>query len=340
MSHSIRAGSTLRRLAALTALGVLGLTACGTTEVEDDGDDGGGDGAGAGPVTVTDHSGEEITLDAPAERVVTLEWTQTENVEVLGGNHVGVADIEDYHAWASAAPVDESIIDVGLRTEPSLESIGQADPDLILGTEGSIPDGLMEDLEEIAPVVLQSSADASDPLGTMEENFYMTAELIGAGDRVDDVWAEYESAVEQGREAVEAEGADGTPFVLVYPTVEGNTATFRMHGPGALVQALGEEIGLESAWEDDGDPEWAISQSDIEGLTELPEDTVLYWWTAESEPEDPLSSLEDNSVWTSLGFVENQATHPVEQIWIYGGPASAAQWIEYLSETIGETDAP
>lgn len=325
----------LRRSAAASVVVIFGLTACGTTDVDDT--EGGSGTADSGPVTVTDYRGEEITLDAPAERVVTLEWAQTENVEVLGGNHVGVADLEGYQAWATAASVDEDVSDVGLRTEPSLEAIGQADPDLILGVDVSVPEGLLEDLEEIAPVVLQSGADASDPLGNMEENFSMTAELLGAQDRADEVWAEYEETRDAAAETIAEAGIEGTPFVLVYPTVEGNTATFRMHGPGALAQTLGEEIGLESAWEDEGDEAFAISQSDTEGLTELDEETILYWWTSEADPEDPFEPLADNSVWTSLGFVENETMHPVEGIWIYGGPASAAQWIDYLTETAVET---
>lgn len=320
---------------ALAAAVALALTACGTTDV-DERSEGDADNADSGPVTVTDYAGEEITLEAPAQNIVTLEWAQTENVEILGGHHVGIADIDGFSAWNSAVTLDEDVTDVGLRTEPSLEAIAQADPDLILGTDVSVPEGLLEDLEEIAPVVLQSGADATDPVGSMRENFYQTAELLGAEDQADEVWADYEAAVEVAAEAVEEAGAEGTPFVAVYPVVEGNTATFRMHGPGALVQALGTEIGLEAAWEDEGDAEWAISQSDVEGLTALDDDTVLYWWTYEGEPDDPFEPLENNSVWASLPFVEQEAMHPIERIWIYGGPASAEQWLEYLSETISE----
>lgn len=328
----IRRGSRLRQTAApLGLIAVLGLAACGTTDVEENDD---APAADSGPITVTDYTGEEITLEGPAQRVVTLEWAQTENVEALGGNHVGVADVEGYQAWSGAVPIDDDVTDVGLRTEPSLEAIGQADPDLILGVEASVPEGLLEDLEEIAPVVLQPAADATDPLGNMQENFEQTAELLGAEDQAEELWADYESTLEEARETVEAADAEGTPFVLTYATVEGNTATFRMHGPGALAQTLGKEIGLESAWEDEGDPEWAISQADIESLTGLPEDTVFYWWTVAEEPDNPFEPLESNSVWTGLDFVETDRMHPVEQVWIYGGPASAAQWVELLAETI------
>lgn len=322
------------RTTAFASLCAVALSACGTTDVGEQDDS---DAADSGPITVTDYSGEEITLDAPAQRVVTLEWTQTENVEMLGGNHVGAADIENFSVWNSAVELDEDLTDVGMRTEPSLEAIAQADPDLILGVDVSVSDdSVLEDLQEIAPVVLQPGADASDPVGNMRDNFYQTAELLGAEDTADEVWADYEAAVEEAAGQISESGAEDTPFVTVYPTVEGNTATFRMHGPGALAQTLGEEIGLVPAWEESGDEQWGISDSDVEGLDALPEETMFYWWTYEGAPEDPFEPLENNSAWTSLGFVENDAMAPVDRIWIYGGPGSAIQWVEYLAETAGQ----
>lgn len=324
-----------RWLLSLAAIGSLALTACGTTDVDTDEDT--GTDAETGPVTVTDHSGEEITLDAPAQRVVTLEWAQTENVALLGGNLVGVADLEGYEAWASAAEIDdEDVVDVGLRTEPSIEAIGQANPDLIIGAEESVPDGMLEDLEEIAPVVLQESADASDPLGHMERTFFQIGELIGAQDDAEQVWDDYEQTLTDARETLNEVDAEDTPFVVVYPSVEGNTATFRLHGPGAMVSAVGEEIGLTPAWEEEGDAGWAISSSDVEGLTALPDDTEFFWWTASTEPEDPFAPLEDNSTWNSLGFVENDRMHVIERTWLYGGPGSAMQWTEQLAETVAD----
>ena len=255
---------------------------------------------------------------------------------MLGGNHVGMADLEGYEAWASAGEVDEDIVDVGLRTEPSIEAIGQANPDLIIGSEESVPDGLLEDLEEIAPVVLQETADASDPLGHMERTFFQTAEAARRPGRggADLGRLRAESHRRTPSEAVSAAEVEETPFVVTYPAVEGNTATFRMHGPGAMVSAVGEEIGLSPAWDDEGDPGFAISSSDVEGLTALPEETELFWWTASTEPEDPFSALEDNGAWNSLGFVESDRMHPIQRTWIYGGPGSAMQWIEQLTDTV------
>lgn len=327
MMHTGRPASVM-----LAALSALLLSACGTTDVEESG--GGDSELQAQPVTLTDHTGEDVTLDGPAQRIVTLEWAQTENVETLGGGHVGAADLAGYQQWASASPVDEEVVDVGLRTEPSVEAIGQADPDLILGVDGSVPDGMKEDLEAIAPVFLQEPADASDPLGHMERTFFEVAELIGAQEVAEQQWRDFETSLNEAEATISDSGAEDTPFVVAYPSVEGNTATFRLHGPGAAVSALGEEVGLDPAWEQPGDAEWAISTSDVEGLTALPEDTEFFWWTAASEPDDPFSSLSNSSTWNSLGFVKQDRMQVIERIWLYGGPASAQQWTQLLTETV------
>lgn len=321
------------RLLSLVAVAALSLTACGTTDVGGSEEESSGD---AGPITVTDHSGEEVTLEEPADRVVTLEWAQTEDVATLGGEQVGIADAETFAQWNSAVELPEDAVDVGQRQEPSLETIGQANPDLILGSANSVPQDQIEDLEEIAPVVLLTSADTEDPLGTMEENFRTTAELLGAEEKADEVWSEYEQTLDDARSTLSEAGAEGTPFTVSYASVEGNTATFRMHGSGAQVQALGEEIGLTTAWEKSGDEIWGISESDVEGLSALPEDTLFYRWLGTEESDDALESLENNSAWTSLGFVENDAVEQLRGQWIYGGPASSQQVVEHLAETAAE----
>ena len=129
--------STTRSLAAgaLALATALALTACGTTEdpaAADDAADATTD-AASGPVTVTDERGE-VTLDAPAADIVSLEWGLTENLVALGVEPVGQADVEGYHTWDTVAPIDAGTPDVGTRGEPSLDAISALEPDLVVTT--------------------------------------------------------------------------------------------------------------------------------------------------------------------------------------------------------------
>lgn len=54
-------------------------------------------------------------------RIVALEWLPVELLLALGIVPYGVADTINYRLWVSEPPLPDSVIDVGLRTEPNLE---------------------------------------------------------------------------------------------------------------------------------------------------------------------------------------------------------------------------
>src|SRR5690606_4998579 len=114
----------------------LALAACGSVEDSASPDasaatDSADADAGA-PLTVTDARGEEIALEGPATEVVGLEWGPVENLVSLGVMPIGVADVEGYSNWVSAAPLDEGVTDVGMRGEPSVDALVALDPDLVV----------------------------------------------------------------------------------------------------------------------------------------------------------------------------------------------------------------
>ncbi|VEB89119.1 iron-hydroxamate transporter substrate-binding subunit [Klebsiella quasipneumoniae] len=52
------------------------------------------------------------------QRVVALEWLPAELLLALGVTPYGVADIPNYRLWVNEPALPDSVIDVGLRTEP------------------------------------------------------------------------------------------------------------------------------------------------------------------------------------------------------------------------------
>ncbi|HCT5143128.1 TPA: Fe(3+)-hydroxamate ABC transporter substrate-binding protein FhuD, partial [Klebsiella pneumoniae] len=59
--------------------------------------------------------------DVDPQRVVALEWLPAELLLALGVTPYGVADIPNYRLWVNEPALPDSVIDVGLRTEPNLE---------------------------------------------------------------------------------------------------------------------------------------------------------------------------------------------------------------------------
>ena len=80
-------------------MAALTLGACGTTENAAAPET--SSSAAGGPVTVTDSRGKEITLKAPATKVVGLEWGEVEMLVSLGVMPVGVADPKGYGTWVT-----------------------------------------------------------------------------------------------------------------------------------------------------------------------------------------------------------------------------------------------
>lgn len=308
-------------LAAVAALTML--ARCGTTEpAATDAPT-----TGAASITVTDSRGKQVTLPGPASRVVTLEWGQTEDAVTLGVQPVGVADPTGYGHWVTAAKLTGSPVDVGLRTEPSLESVAKADPDLILGVENSIPADAVAQMEQIAPVVLLRSSDAARPLGQMRDNVTTTGKLLGKTAEADRVLADLDAKIAQGKAAIAA--AKPGPFALAYINVTGNKADFRMHGPRSQPGALAAELGLTNAVTDAGDASWGLSSLDVEALTKLPADTAFWYWTTDTVADPVTTTLAKNAVWQRLPFVTAKRVEPIAGgVRLYGGPASMMQLVD------------
>ena len=304
------------------------LTACGTTEAAQSNSSAPAPGptGGSGPITMTDARGKTITLAQAATRVVTLEWGPTEDVLTLGVQPVGVADAKGFSSWVSSQKLSGNAVDVGLRTEPSLDSLARANPDLILGVIGSVPDTALAQAEKIAPVVLLTGANAKDPLGQVKQNFFDTAALLGKSTSAAMIWADFQTHLTDSAAMLTTAS---TPYVFSYVNVQGSSVDVRMHSDRSVPGAIAKQLGLTNAYTEPGDDAWGIGSLDLEGLTTLdPKLTFLNWANGST---DTTAQLTNNAVWKNLQFVKDGKVKPAANgIWVYGGPASLTQWVDEL----------
>lgn len=320
----------LRKMLAIAVVGLLSISGCGTkyeaqdTKADKDGSS----------VSITDSRGKTVTLDGPAEKVVTLEWSVTEYAVALGVNPVGVADPKGYAEWDTAVPLQNDPKDVGIRTEPSVDAIAALEPDLILADMSSIPDTQMATIEKIAPVAVFNSATTDGLIDLLKENQKKVGTLTGKEAEAEKLAEDYDATVEECKRKVADANKEGIPVVYTFPTKTANTIDFRMHGPGSGPGVVAKDVGLSHAWSDSGDKGYGISNSDVEGLTSLSEDAHVFYY-AEKGGEDPIAALNSNGIWKGLGFVKNKRVHKIsESVWLYGGTKSLEQMAQVYVDTV------
>src|SRR5690606_18566408 len=213
------------------------------------------------------------------------EWGEAEMLVTLGVMPVGVADVEGYGRWVSAAPLDPSVADVGVRNEPSIDASVALEPDLVVMEEGR-GSGPVTQNEQYVPVLVTTGSDASDNLIRMRDDFRMIATAVGRLDEAERILADFDAALEAGQQAIADAGATGAPFAMADGWRQGSSINVRMFGEGALVSQVAIELGLRNAWPGEGDRMWGLEVTDVEGLTALRDRDDLRFLYNASHGED------------------------------------------------------
>lgn len=305
--------------------GALTLGGCGTTEAPDNEAAAGG---GGEQISVTDMRGQEILLDGPATKVVGLEWNVVEHLVSLGVMPVGVADVKGYSAWVEAEPLDDTVTDVGVRGEPSIDSIAALAPDLIVTTP-DVPESAIAQMEAIAPVLVLRAADAAKGIGQMRDNLQTVATVTGTEEAADQLLADFDAKLAEGAAALEDAGLAGAKVAFADAYLDGSQVSIRPFTEGSLLGSVNKELGLVNAWQVEGDADYGLGQTDVEGLTALGDVHFLYIANEADGGDAFAEGLADNAIWQSLPFVQNGNVHRLpDGIWMFGGPTSMAQYID------------
>lgn len=290
-----------------------------------------------GPVSMTDGVGRTIELDQPAKRVAVLEWQQIEDALTLCVTPVAVSDAEGYSTYVSAEKLPEDVVDVGTRGEPDLDALYATNPDLIIVEAFKPDDEVITQLESRGvPVLATLGANGADPIGNMKSVFEMIGEATGRTERAGQVVQEFDEHLTEAKGKVSQVALPTKDFLFFDGWVEGGNVVIRPYGQGALFTALGEQLGMTSAWTNEindaygsggVDPAYGLAQTDIEGLTAVGNANLFY--STDDEADSYVTQLEKNSIWTSLPSVQQDRAHAFPPgVWGAGGPLSCQQAVD------------
>lgn len=327
--------TTLLPTLAVAVAGMLVLGACGTSQPSATDTES----TSGGPLTLTDAAGRTVKLDAPAERVVVLEWQQVEDVLTLGVEPVGVADVKGYNIWDTAEELDPDTADVGARSEPNMDAVFSTDPDLVI-VEAERGSPLIKQLEKYdVPVLVTKGADAEDPIATMKNTFTLIADALGKHEEAESVLEEFDQHLVEAEREIAAADPQTTEFAYADAWLDGSNISIRPFGQGSLIGELGEEIGLTNVWKGEVDKAYGLGSTDVEGLTAIGDAHFFFNSTdaltdaAGYEPWMP--ALRTNPIWRNAPFVEADRVHPFPSgVWTFGGPRSSQQVVDAFVDAL------
>ena len=242
-------------------------------------------------VTVTDMTGREITLDAPATRVVALTASDCEILYALGAGDtlVGRGEYCDYPEDVQAVPSVQS------GYETNVEQIIALEPQVVLMATMAQTKEQVEALEAAGVHVIVS--DAQDIAGV-----YTAIELIGAVTGKNDEAAALITGMKDSFAAIAAK-AEGDGSKTVYFEVSPLEYGLWTAGKGTFMDELAQMIGLKNAFEDvEG---WAAISE--EQVLERDPDYIVTISMYYGEGPTPVEEIMGREGWQELKAVKNEA---------------------------------
>jgi ABC-type Fe3+-hydroxamate transport system substrate-binding protein len=329
------AGRAARTAAVLVVLALV-LAGCsgGSAGDQADGGSSGGD-AGSTDGSTPSEDGEivlhpengEVVLEQPATRIVALSWDFAEDAIALGVMPVGVADVANYDIFVGpvTGELPDSVADVGLRDQPSVEAIRALEPDLILGNPDSASP-ILDDLEAIAPTAMYDPYATDVPqLEQMRTIFTEIGQAVGEEEAAAEVLDEMDAAIEDAATQLGDLSEEDRQVAVVQGYLVGGVPVIRMFTDDSMTMQLYAEAGLENTWTEPGD-EFGFTTTDIEGMTTVTEGSVLIT----ADPADiEEAGLDQNPLYdTWPPLVDGRAFSIGTDAWTFGGPLSAEKLVD------------
>lgn len=241
-------------------------------------------------VTVTDMAGREITLDAPATKVVALTASDCEILAALGAEDtlVGRGEYCDYPESVLEVPAVQSGADT------NLEQIIALEPQVVIMAKMAQTEEQVAALEEAGIRVVVS--DAQDIEGVYTA-IRLIGTLVGRNDEAEAMVADMQSTFADI--TAKSENTGKTVYFEVSPLQWGLWTA----GKGTFMDELATMCGLTNAF------------ADVEGWAEISEEQVLerdpdYIVTISmyyGEGPTPVEEIKSRAGWDALKAVQNDA---------------------------------
>ncbi len=251
----------------------------------------------SGPINLTDGLDRAVSLEQPAQKIVTLAPSNTEILFAIGAGEqvVGRDELSDFPAQVL------TIGSVGgSMGQYSTEAILALQPDLVLATELNAPE-LVKTLEDLGLTVYYLNNPTT--LEEMYQNLETVAQLAGRQTEAEVLIRSLKTRVAVVDEKIAQ--ANSRPAVF-YELDSTDPAKPWTAGPGSFIDLLLERAGGENIGSQ-LDSEWA--QISLEQLVVLDPELILLgdaMWGVTAQ------DLKSRPGWESLSAVKNDEIYPFD----------------------------
>lgn len=267
-------------------------------------------------------SARAATVDP--HRVVALEWLPVELLMALGVMPYGVADIVNYKMWVNEPALPDSVIDVGLRTEPNLELLAQMKPSMLVWSTGYGPSE--ETLRPIAPGRGFSFSDGKHPLTKARNSLLEMGELLGLSRAAHAHLDKFDAYLAQMKPRFAGRG--NRPSLMMTLMDERHVLVI---GENSLFQQVMDVMGIPNAWHGETNF-WGSAVVGIERLAAVKDADVLCF---EHGDDALMKRIAVTPLWNAMPFIRQQRFQRVPAVWFYGATLSSMHFCRVLDAALG-----
>ncbi|MFB9277015.1 ABC transporter substrate-binding protein [Cohnella cellulosilytica] len=262
------------------------------------------------------HSLGEIAIPANPQRIVVLNYMPIDHLLSLGIQPVAVATMDGLNYPPYLKDRLQGAEPLGDGSEPNLEAILAAQPDLIIAHAGWHAE-VYDSLSKIAPTVLQDFP--SDKI----EWFKETAALFGKEAEAEEIVQAFKKKAEEAKNKL-AEAGVNTQTVAIMRVRDKQLQIFKIaeEHEGELFgteNLLQEWLGLSSPNTDGLEFNFGLATLSWELMPEIDPDHIFMLTYPEQGSEAELKELQNNVLWRNLKAVKNNHVHMAENsTWVAG----------------------
>ena len=258
------------------------------------------------------------------QRIVALEWLPVELLLALGVTPYGVADIPNYRLWVNDQALPDSVIDVGLRTEPNLELLTQMKPSFLVWSAGYGPSA--EKLTRIAPGRGFTFSDGKRPLTMAQQSLSEMAELIGKQQQAKRHLAEFDALMESLRPRFARRG--DRPLLMITLLDTRHVLVFAQN---SLFQEVLDRFAINNAWHGET-TFWGSVTVGIDRLAAYKDADVICFDHGNARE---MAQLMATPLWRAMPFIREGRFQRVPAVWFYGATLSAMHFARVLADAQG-----